>query len=93
MYVSDVVRANLRAATTDATGEANIGTGASVSIRELAETVVNVTDSGSEIVHGDRRSGDIQESRADRAKAQRDLGFEPEVDLSDGLASLTNESE
>lgn len=89
VYVSDVVRANLRAATTDATGEAfNVGTGTSVTVRELAEAVVDVTDSGSEIVHGDPRSGDIEESRADRAKAQRDLGFEPEVDLSDGLASL-----
>lgn len=94
VHVSDVVDANLRAATTDAVGEGfNIGTGRSVSIRDLAETVVEVTGSDSEIVHGDPRPGDIDRSRADPTKARRDLGFEPGTELSDGLAALANESE
>jgi len=93
VHVSDVVNANLRAATTDATGEGfNIGTGSSVSIRELAELVVEVTGSESEIVHGDPRPGDIAESRADCSKARRELGYEPETDLSDGLTALAEDS-
>jgi len=45
VHVDDVVRANCLAATTDATGRAyNVGTGTSVSIRELAELVQKLTD-------------------------------------------------
>jgi UDP-glucose 4-epimerase len=91
VHVSDVVDANLRAARTDATGEGfNVGTGSSTSIRELAETVVEVTESDSEIVHEDPRPGDITESRADLTKAREELGYEPETDLSEGLAALAD---
>ncbi|WP_227374079.1 NAD-dependent epimerase/dehydratase family protein [Haladaptatus halobius] len=92
VHVSDVVQANLSAATTDRTGEAfNIGTGESVPIRELAETVRDVTDSDSDIVHTDPRPGDIDHSRADVSRAREALGYEPTVSLSEGLASLVRE--
>jgi nucleoside-diphosphate-sugar epimerase len=59
VHVDDVVQANLLAAT-DATGEAfNIGTGTTITIRNLAESIRDVTDSESEIVHVDPRDGDI----------------------------------
>ncbi|ODR80416.1 UDP-glucose 4-epimerase [Haladaptatus sp. W1] len=89
VHVDDVVQANCRAATTDRTGEAfNVGTGESVTIRELAETVRSVTDSSSDIVHTDPRPGDIDHSRADITKARTALGYEPTVSLSDGLTEL-----
>jgi UDP-glucose 4-epimerase len=94
VHVSDVVDANLRAATTDATGEGfNIGTGSSVSIRELAELVVEVTGSDSEITHGKARPGDIERSRADLTRIRENLGYEPATDLEAGLAALANGSE
>ncbi|GGL55880.1 NAD-dependent epimerase/dehydratase family protein [Halocalculus aciditolerans] len=86
VHVEDVVQANLRAATTDAVGEAyNVGTGSSVTIRELAETVVDVTDADVAIEHGPARTGDIRESLADVSKARERLGYEPTVALRDGL--------
>ncbi|GKZ12517.1 NAD-dependent epimerase/dehydratase family protein [Haladaptatus sp. T7] len=92
VHVDDVVQANCRAATTDRTGEAfNVGTGESVTIRELAETIRSVTDSSSDIVHTDPRPGDIDHSRADITKARTALGYEPTVSLSDGLAELVEE--
>ncbi|WP_458205177.1 NAD-dependent epimerase/dehydratase family protein [Haladaptatus sp. NG-SE-30] len=92
VHISDVVQANLRAATTDRTGRAyNVGTGESVTIRELAETVRDVTDSDSDIVHIDPRPGDIDHSRADISRAREELGYEPTVSLSEGLASLVRE--
>lgn len=92
VHVSDVVRANLLAAATDAVGEAyNIGTGRSVSIRDLAELIRELSGSRSEIVHVDARPGDIQASRADISKARASLSFEPTVSLREGLGGLVRQ--
>ncbi|MFC7098968.1 NAD-dependent epimerase/dehydratase family protein [Halobaculum marinum] len=89
VHVADVVRANLAAATTDHVGEAfNIGTGDSVTIRELAELIADVGGATAGIVHTDPRPGDVERSRADASKARRLLGFEPRVDLREGLSEL-----
>ena len=89
VHVSDIVRANLLAATTDHVGEAyNIGTGEEYTIRELAETIRDVTGSDSEITHVDPRQGDIRHSRPDIGKARERLGYEPTVPLDEGLRTL-----
>lgn len=86
VYIDDIVQANLRAATTDAVGKAyNIGTGESVTIRELAELIQDITDTESDIVHTDGRSGDIQHSEATISRAQDYLAYEPTVSLREGL--------
>ncbi|MCU4975374.1 NAD-dependent epimerase/dehydratase family protein [Halobacteria archaeon AArc-m2/3/4] len=87
VFIDDVVQANLRAAVTDEVGEAyNIGTGTRVTITELAESVLEVTGSRSEIVYDDPREGDIRHSGADISKAREMLGFEPSVSLEGGLS-------
>lgn len=89
VHVSDVVRANLLAATTDHTGEAfNVGTGDSVTIGRLAELVADRAAEPVEIVHTDPRPGDVRHSRADVEKAASKLGYRPTVSLADGLESL-----
>ena len=89
VHVDDVVQANVLAASVDAVGEAfNIGTGTATSVETLAETVLEVTGAHSEIVHTDARPGDIDHSQADISKATELLGYEPETDLSEGLATL-----
>lgn len=95
VHVRDVVRANLAAATADAaTGDPiNIGTGRSVTVRELAECLRAAADSSSEIRHIDSRDGDIEQSCADIERARHVLGFEPSVDLETGLATLVDRSE
>ena len=91
VHVSDVVRANLLAATTDHVGEAyNVGTGEQTSINELAETVRDVVGSESEVVHVDPRPGDIDHSCADISRARRTLDFEPTVALDEGLSTLVD---
>ncbi|MBX0294065.1 NAD-dependent epimerase/dehydratase family protein [Haloarcula nitratireducens] len=87
VYVGDVVRANLRAATTDATGRPfNVGTGESVSINHLAETVRDVVGADVPIEHVPPREGDIERSEADVTVASDRLGFEADVGLREGLA-------
>jgi UDP-glucose 4-epimerase len=89
VHVSDVVRANLRAAATDAVGEAyNVGTGRSISIADLAALVRRLADSESDIVRTEGRRGDIRHSEADISKASTRLDYEPTVPLEQGLADL-----
>jgi UDP-glucose 4-epimerase len=89
VHIDDVVRANLLAAETNATGEAyNVGTGDSVTIHELAELIRDAVGSDSEIIHTDPREGDIDHSRADISKARERLDYEPEICLEEGLETL-----
>ncbi len=89
VHVSDVVRANLLAADADVGGQAiNVGTGEETSIRELAETIRELTDGRPEIVHVDPRPGDIDRSVADLARAEAELRYRPDVDLPTGLESM-----
>ncbi|WP_253737458.1 NAD-dependent epimerase/dehydratase family protein [Halohasta salina] len=89
VHVSDIVRANLAAAVTPHTGRAyNVGTGRETSIQELAETVRDLVDTDAPITHTDPRPGDISRSRADLTRSTEWLGYEPTVELSDGLKTV-----
>lgn len=89
-FVADVVQANLRAAAAPAglcTGRAyNVAPGSSMSVLELLEVLAG--ELGVAVVprHGDPRPGDVRHSHADIGAARRDLGFEPEVGVPEGLA-------
>ncbi|MDQ2074395.1 NAD-dependent epimerase/dehydratase family protein [Haloarcula sp. H-GB4] len=95
VHVDDIVRANLLAATTDAIGKPfNVGTGQSISIKELAETVRDVVGANVEIKHVPERTNDIRESEADLSDARTLLGYEPTVSLAKGLeTTLSAEAE
>lgn len=89
VHVYDIVQANLRAAAADISGEAfNVGTGESITIRETAETIQDVVDSESEIVHIEPRPSDITESRADISKIKTTFGYRPSLGFQVGLETL-----
>jgi len=89
VHVDDVVRANLLAAAADIAGEAyNVGTGARTSIRGPAEFVQSATETSPQIVHREKREGDVQDSEAELTKICSELGFEPVVDLKSGVERL-----
>ena len=52
---------------------------------ELAQTVIRVTGSSSEIVFEALPTDDPQVRRPDITRAQQVLGWEPEIDLEEGL--------
>ncbi len=92
--VSEVVQANLLAATTRqrrAVGEVfNVALGHSVALRELydilAEKIAALTSTPRSAVRfGPPRAGDIPHSAADIGKIQRELGFEPPASMTAGL--------
>jgi UDP-glucose 4-epimerase len=93
VHISDVVRANLLAATSDrAPGEViNVGSGKSASLLELIATlkqVIGPTAQRLEIEHQAPRVGDLRASSADISKARVVLGYEPRVQLAQGLAEV-----
>ena len=86
VYVADVVRAILAALDKEgATPPINVGTGARVSIEELARTVVAVNESNVEVSFAEARSGDIRHSCAVVERLAEILGVRAETSLREGL--------
>jgi UDP-glucose 4-epimerase len=91
--VQDVVTAILNAmGNTDANAEAfNVGSGKPTTIRELAETILGLSGAKLQVTFEKPRFGDIRHSHADIMKAKEILGFEPRIQLKDGLCTLLAE--
>jgi UDP-glucose 4-epimerase len=83
VYVGDVARANLTAAGKE--GVFNVGTGIETSVLELHELCRRVAGSELDAEHADARLGEVQRSVLDVTRAERELGWRPEVGLEDGL--------
>lgn len=86
-YVENVVRANDAAChrAEAAGGVYNVGCAHRVSINELWKNMAELSGSSVEPRYGPPRSGDVPHSLADISRARRDLSYEPEVDLREGL--------
>jgi nucleoside-diphosphate-sugar epimerase len=91
-YISNVVQANLLACeSAGAAGEVlNCACGNGVTLNKLYEIVQNLIGTDIPAHYGPARPGDIRDSLADITKAQNLLGYQPEVDLRDGLAQAVN---
>jgi len=88
-YVSDLVdgiRAFAEASESVASGEViNLGNTHEIEIRDLAETVIEVTGSDSAIAYRELPEDDPQVRRPDISRATRLLDWEPSVGLESGL--------
>ena len=90
-YIDNVVDANLKAAdSTKAVGQViNIANGERISLNQLLKELQNLTGKTDVIAdYQPSRAGDVKHSLADISRARELLGFEPKVDLRQGL-SLT----
>ena len=83
-YIDDIVEANMLAMKRGK-GEYNIGGGHHISIRELAEAIIAVVGSSSQIFFDSPVKGDAEHTFADTNKAQRELGWHHQVLLDEGL--------
>jgi UDP-glucuronate decarboxylase len=86
-YVSDLIEGVWRLMNTEGlTGPVNIGNPNEFAIRELADMVISLTGSGSEIVHRRLPQDDPVQRQPDISLAGEKLGWQPKVALKDGLA-------
>jgi UDP-N-acetylglucosamine/UDP-N-acetyl-alpha-D-glucosaminouronate 4-epimerase len=86
-YVENVVDATLRAAHADgASGRIfNVAAGSPASVNDVAAAIGRILDKPVERLFAPPRPGDIRDSWADVTAARDVLGYEPSVDLEQGL--------
>ncbi len=70
----------------ESTGPLNLGNPAEISMLELAETVIDLTGTGSRIVHEPLPADDPVRRRPDISRARALLDWEPTITLRDGLS-------
>jgi UDP-glucuronate decarboxylase len=86
-YVEDLVDGLVRLMDTgsDFIGPINIGNSHEIPVRELAERVIALTNSRSQIVHRPLPQDDPMQRCPDITLARQVLGWEPKVPLEEGL--------
>jgi dTDP-glucose 4,6-dehydratase len=84
-YVSDLVRGILAALEHGDAMPVNLGNPQEVTVLQLAETIVRLAGSKSDLVHRDLPVDDPKQRCPDITHARTALGWEPEVKLEDGL--------
>ncbi|HAE28917.1 MAG TPA: NAD-dependent dehydratase [Hyphomonas adhaerens] len=86
-YVSDLVDGLIRLMNSgdDVTGPVNLGNPGEFTMRQLAEAVLELTGSKSEIVNRPLPSDDPRQRQPDIAKAKSVLDWEPTISLVEGL--------
>ncbi len=89
-YVSDEIRGFLALLDSDVDTPTNIGNDNEFTILQLAEMAIEVTESKSQIVHLPLPADDPTQRKPDLTKARTLLGWEPTVQLREGL-TLTAE--
>ena len=90
VFVSDVIEANLCAATAaDAAGRAiNVATGSTITINEMLQTICKLRGAKFDPEYKPAREGDIRNSCADISTARELLQWQPVVAFEDGLKKL-----
>jgi dTDP-glucose 4,6-dehydratase len=84
-YVDDLIDGIVRLAESDIHMPVNIGNPNEFTLLELAKTVIEVTESRSEIVYEPLPTDDPQQRQPDITRARDLLGWEPTIELAEGL--------
>jgi dTDP-glucose 4,6-dehydratase len=84
-FVDDLIRGMIALAESGEHMPVNVGNPDEFTLLELAETMIDVTGSKSEIVHEALPTDDPKQRRPDIERAKQLLGWQPEVSLREGL--------
>jgi UDP-glucose 4-epimerase len=85
-YVGDVVSANLAAASAEGAGPYNVGTGRETTVLELVDTLRELGGGASfEPEFAPERPGEVRHIAIDPSRAREEMGWEPLVELREGL--------
>ena len=86
-YVDDLIEGMIRLMNSrdGFTGPVNIGNPGEFTIKELAEKVIEMTDSKSKIIYKELPVDDPTQRKPDISLARKELGWEPKIALEEGL--------
>jgi UDP-N-acetylglucosamine 4-epimerase len=87
-FVANAVEANVRAffSKEESVNEVyNVAFGKRLSLNELWNSLNTISETTLNAIHGPIRVGDVKDSLADISKAKRLLGYDPRVDVEEGL--------
>jgi len=93
VYISDAAQVNLLVLKEDFKSKIksdelaifNIGTGIETSVNELFHKLKKITKANAKEIHGPQKMGELRRSCLNSNKAKEILGWEPEVDIDQGL--------
>jgi len=84
-YVDDQINGLIKLMDSDYNLPVNIGNPHEITVKEIAEIIVKLTNSKSEIVYEELPKDDPTKRKPDITKARTILGWEPKVGLEEGL--------
>ncbi len=84
-YISDLVDGIIRLMLSEVNDPVNLGNPHEMSIEEIARTIIRMTGAGSRIVYRPLPTDDPKVRRPDITRARTLLGWEPRVELEEGL--------
>ncbi|MGI9059429.1 MAG: NAD-dependent epimerase/dehydratase family protein [Ktedonobacteraceae bacterium] len=90
VYVGDVARANLLALDHGDNDIFCIGTGKGTSVNEIFHDLEQITGYTPEVTHAPKRAGDIHLAYFNSSKAERILGWKPEVSMEEGIKATVD---
>jgi len=85
VFVEDVARAAVAALSQEKNGPYNISTSEETSVNDLFDMIQVSCGTSFEKIYAPSRSGDVMRSALSNTKAREDLGWEPEVGISEGI--------
>lgn len=88
VHVQDVVSGTLSAWDSGYTGRAIVGSGRSVSVLEMIETVRRVTGRPLPVEHVPAPGGEMPAVVVDVSRSAQTIGYQPSISLADGLATV-----
>lgn len=85
VYVGDIAEANIQAMERGDNQIYNLGWGVGTSVNDIFARLKEITGYKGEAVHGPPKLGEVFKIYLDASKARRELGWEPQVGLEEGL--------
>jgi dTDP-glucose 4,6-dehydratase len=85
-YITDLVDGIIRLMLSGENDPMNIGNPHEMTIQEIAQTIIRMTGSKSRLIYKELPTDDPKQRRPDITRARTILGWEPEVQLEEGLS-------
>ena len=89
-YINDIIEGIIKSKETKSTGTFNLGSGKRISVNNLIEIIEEEMKLNIKPVYTEKKRGDAEHTLANITKAKGIMGYEPKVDIKNGLKKFIN---